>query len=923
MSENRQKIPVPRRSFLWSLNETSGEILTHVGPTEFTPSANDRIVRSNERGGFEQAPMEARPFVIARDGEYILLSNPLRNVVEATDDSPNGNFVPGGNKERELFLGTKKIIPGPCAFPLFPGQSAEMRPAHKLGANHYLLVEVVGPLDDRAPYYRLVVDSAELSSAIIDSGEGEAQGAGAAGLGGRDDKARAELRLGKRIVIQGRHTQLFIPPSGIEIVSPIDEDGRDTDDDGAAIAALPPAVAEECAQLVAQVREGMTVKQFSAVKNELRHRGDLATGHRAVILTALDATFEQQKSGGGGRRKDRERRQAPADPYARRAVVLGPKEYCILFDADGNPRIVRGPARVFPGPHDTFLQRGSRRRVYDAYELAEHQALWIRIITPISRDKLARHVPAGHALDRDHFEAGHELIVRGQPTVFFPFIEAEIINPVTREPHVGNDHDDVIINAIGIDQKSGIYARDLRTGMVKMVRGETSYLVDPRSEEHVRRRVPREAWNLYVAHAEPHKVTKDDAVVTPWALSITVPNNEACLVTSRDGRRVEVGPKVVLLEFEEQLTPLRLSKGPSKDGHTTVTTCFLKVQGARVADTFDVESADFVRFRVKLGFAGSFDGAEEALRSGGSAPASCERWFHVDDPVKLLADTVRARLREATRAEPATRILKEMPKIVRAALMPDGTPLRFAENGMVVETVDVLSVQIADGSLAEMFLNVQRESVKLQLQDEQATRRLDSARHQGKVDEEEHVVIRDAVRRKAESQVIDAECAHMQKLKEQELGAARQEAELRRKIERDQLALTEALKVDALKVEAEAAGRVKGAEARAKAAEIEGRAEEAHAAAMAKIEVERAKASAEADAVRLAAIQPELVGALHAASDSEVMKAAANNMNLVALLGGKSPAELFRQVLAGTPLERTVRDMGARAEAPAKPEKSK
>ena len=85
-AENRQKIPVPRRSFLWSLNETSGEILTHVGPTEFTPSANDRIVRANATGGYEQAPMEARPFVVARDGEYLLLSNPVRG--DASEDAP-------------------------------------------------------------------------------------------------------------------------------------------------------------------------------------------------------------------------------------------------------------------------------------------------------------------------------------------------------------------------------------------------------------------------------------------------------------------------------------------------------------------------------------------------------------------------------------------------------------------------------------------------------------------------------------------------------------------------------------------------------------------------------------------------------------------------------------------------------------------
>ncbi len=183
--ENRQKIPVPRRSFLWSLNETSGEILLHVGPTEFTPSANDRIVRANDRGGFEQAPMEARPFIVARDGEYVVLTNPMRG--EATEEYPNGAHIPGGNKEKELLLGTTRIIPGPCAFPLWPGQSAEVRPAHKLGANHYLLVEVVGAVEERARYYKLLIASAELSSAVIDAGGDatDAQGAPEAGAATR------------------------------------------------------------------------------------------------------------------------------------------------------------------------------------------------------------------------------------------------------------------------------------------------------------------------------------------------------------------------------------------------------------------------------------------------------------------------------------------------------------------------------------------------------------------------------------------------------------------------------------------------------------------------------------------------------------------------------------------------------------------
>lgn len=891
--ENRQKIPVPRRSFLWSLNETSGEILTHIGPTEFTPSANDRIVRANGRGGYEPAPMEARPFIIARDGEYVLLENPI-----AADlpEGPNGAYVPGGNKEKELRLGTKKIIPGPCAFPLWPGQSAEVRPAHKLNANQYLLVEVVGPLDETAPYYRLVIESAGLSSVVIDGGED-------------DDSQRAQpepaskaahptqLRIGQRIVIQGRHTQFFIPPTGIEVVPALEEtEVRGREEDG--VAALPPAAQEELARILAQISEGMTAKQFSVVKNELRHRQDYTSGERGVILATLDdawndrLTQKRQRSPEGGR-------GGATDPYARRAVVLGPKNFCFLFDADGNPRIVRGPARVFPGPHDTFLQRGSRRRVYDAYELGEHQALYLRIITPISREELARRLPPGTPLDRDHYEAGAELLVRGLPSVFFPFIEAEVLNPVTREPHVGNDHDAVVINAIGIDQKSGIYVRDQRTGMVKMVRGETSYLVDPRGEEHVQRRIPHDKWNLWIGHAEPHKITTSE-VVTPWALSVIVPNNEAVLITSRHGRRVVVGPRTELLEYEEQLTALKLSKGKSKDGHTTVTTCFLRVQGGRVADNFEVESADFVRFKVKLGLAGHFEGEPE-------------KWFHVEDPVKLLADTVRARVREAARLLAATQLLLEFPSVVRKALLDgEGGVLRFAENGMVLSGVDVLSFQVADPALAELFANVQREAVSLQLQDQQSRRRLESTRLRDALDADEHALQRGANQRMAETQKLEAQDEHAVAVLKQQLAAARDAEALKLKHQLDRIAFEAARDQDREQAELAAATRVLAAEAEAKARALVDRAAEEHARALAEVEQARAAALAEADAVRLGALQRELVGALQAAADSEVLKAAASNMNLVSLLGGKSPAELLSQLVRGTPLSRTTDGMRTR-----------
>lgn len=889
--ETRQKIPVPRRSFLWSLNETSGEILTHVGPTEFTPSANDRIVRANNRGGYEPAPMEARPFVIARDGEYVLVENPV--ATDAPDGGPNGAYVPGGNKEKELRLGTKKIIPGPCAFPLWPGQSSEVRLAHKLNANQYLIVEVVGPLDESAPYYRLVIESAGLSSVVIDGAEGEGverrpQVEPAAGRG-----QASQLRVGQRIVIQGRHTQFFIPPTGIEVVPALEEsEGRGRDEDG--VAALPGAARDELAKLLAQVSEGMTARQFSVVKNELRHRHDLTSGERGVMLAALDDAWNDRQQARRARSVDSGRSVA-ADPYARRAVVLGPKNFCYLFDADGNPRIVRGPARVFPGPHDTFLQRGSRRRVYDAYELGEHQALYLRVITPISRDELAKRLPPGTALEREYYEAGAELLVRGLPSVFFPFIEAEVLSPLTREPHVGNDHDGVIVQAIGIDQKSGIYVRDQRTGMVSTVRGETSYLVDPRVAEHVHRHVPADRWNLWIAHTEPHKAATAE-VITPWALSVSVPANEAVLVTSRLGRRVVVGPCAELLGFDEQLTPLKLSQGDSKDGHGTLTTCFLQVRGWRIADQFAVESSDFVTMRVRLGLSGHFGGESE-------------RWFDVEDPVKLLCDATRARVRDAARGVPAARLLAELPQLVRTALLGGEGAVRFAENGMALDGVDVLGVDVADAALADLFAKAQREAVSLELEGQQARRRLEAARARDAVDAEEYLLLRQSAQRGAESKKADANDEHALTELKNRLTAERELAALRARQANEQLAFERAREHEKLRSELEAAARVRAADAEAKAQKLIDEGAAAHARALAEIERATAAAIAAADAERLRAIQAELVGALHAAADSEVLKAAANNMNLVSLLGNRSPAEILGQIVRGTPLARSVDGM--------------
>ena len=248
------------------------------------------------------------------------------------------------------------------------------------------------------------------------------------------------------------------------------------------------------------------------------------------------------------------------DPYARRAVVLGPKEFYLLFDADGNPRIVRGPARVFRAARHLPPARLAPACVRRPTKPPSTRPSGSRIIAPIPKERLALHrLPPGVALDRDVYPPGHEMIVRGQPSVLFPFIEGDPTrrraDPRRQRPRRRGAQRDR-----GVDQKSGVYVRDLRTGMVKMVCAAD--LVPRRPAlRSTSTAASREQWNLWISRAEP-KGDPRRAVTTPWAISFDRANNGAVLITSRTAGASSGDPKVALLGYERTSTALPNLEGP-------------------------------------------------------------------------------------------------------------------------------------------------------------------------------------------------------------------------------------------------------------------------------------------------------------------------------------------------------------------------
>jgi len=933
-----RKIPVTDREFLWVQDDDKGEVILHVGPTMVSPTAADRVVIDDGDGGFHESRSGVpQKMVELSDAQYAVLYNPLETL-RPEEAGPNGAFKPGRNEARPLKNGTRAMIPGPCSFYLRPGQRVEVRDAHELGSNQYLVVKVYGEVDAKAPYYEITAKSAAITMATAeDVTEPKASTS-------VEDQEEKDLTRGQLIVIRGLDTQFYIPPTGVDVVPDLSVDASGTrltaatarkilatlEETPFAAAAGPSAssLAEESEleDLFDDSESGpeeapaprptsnrdkrkakappppqqMVVQQSARMRHRVQEQRAVAPPPRAepepISPEAVDNLL------GSSVHREALAREVRKARLVRDAVVLSEKTFCVILDADGKRQIKRGPARVFPGPYDQFLTQGSEDRIYNAYELLPQRALWLRFIAPITKARLEELLPRGVDVERD-MEPGDEMILTGVNSFFFPFNEIEILHPLTGQPHVGNDHSEIFIHAIGIDQKSGIYVRDLTTGEARLVRGKRSYLVDPRKEVHITRTVPMEQWNHWIAAAEKHKKS-GRAVTTPWALSITVPHNTAVLATSADGQRVIEGPCVELLEYEEALTTLSLSTGRPKTDERVVETCFLRTNGNRVSDVVTLETADFVRVDVQVSYHVTF---ETELR---------DRWFNHDNYVGLLCDHLRSLVRGRARQLALVELWPNIPEVIRDTVLGEKdaeTGKRsgrlFEENGMRVTEVEVLTSQILDDEIASLLDKVQRESVAMVIGDRQETERLRSAKLRHEIGKEHTAIEREDSEQKAALQELVRQLKHKARVSSLEDDASAQKRAAEHEATRRALVLQAQLERDRQEKQAALTLHKARREAEVELERLAHAEEQTHEKALADIEMLLIEANAKATVAEHEAVQPALVEALAAVGDKELLAEVAQNMNLVSLFKGKDVGALLQDVVGGTKLQRTIEGM--------------
>jgi|GEM_PF-995205 len=913
-----RKIPVTERQFLWVQDDDKGEVILHVGPTMVSPTAADRVVVDDGQGGFrEDTSGQPQRMIELSDSQYAVLHNPLLE----RDEGPNGRFRPGRNESRAQRNGTRAMIPGPCSFYLRPGQRIEVRDAHELASNQYLVVKVYGEADKNAPYYQITAKSAAITTAT-------AEDVASSATKSLESSEPVELSRGQLIVIRGLDTQFYIPPSGVDVVPDLSFDDRQITAAAArkilgALPAVPAPAPEPPPPPIAQ-SAGEYEEQSQRRKNQAPPPAPAPIQAQKFDQSARNRQAVQRASSEAAREVTREPAELSGDDVqlllssdihrqalerevrkrrlVREAVVLGEKEFCVILDADGKRQIKQGPARVFPGPYDSFINKGSNNRMYNAYELLPQRALWLRFIAPVPREQLAQRLPRGVKLDKDQYHPGDELILTGVNSFFFPFNEIEILHPLTGQPHVGNDHADVFIEAIGIDQKSGIYVRDLYTGEVRLVRGKQSYLVDPRKEVHITRNISAEDWNLWVTPTEPHKATQKP-ITTPWAVSINVPHNMAIMAASADGQRVIQGPCVDLLLYQETLVPLSLSAGTPKSDARKLRTVFLRTVGNLVSDIIRIESSDFVQVDVRVSYRVNF------------LPDFKERWFNHEDYIGVLTDHLRSLVRSRCRSMSLSDLWPNLPTVIRDIILGErqeggGRKGRsFDENGMHVAEVEVLASEILDKDIARLLETVQRESVSLHISDRQTTEQLRSERLRHGIERERLDLRRETQERQAKVDEIIRAIENAARLTEMRAGlnAEREKAELT--ATHNDLVLRAQLQREGLSLQANLQKTQQQTAAEVEALRLRHEEERTHQKTLHDLQLALIDAQSRATVAERQAVQPALIEALTALGDKMVLGEVASNMNLVSLFKGKDVATIFQDVLGGTKVGRTIAGM--------------
>lgn len=663
-----QDLVLPPGTFAYMLENTKGQIRTLVGPLVFSPTAQDQPVLFNpeQTATTPFVPTDLKrcvqPLAFAQEGHYLVLQNPAaenRHPTQGREDN-----VP------DLLVGRKINITGPETFALWPGQTAVSIEGHNLRSNQYLLVRVYNEEEAAKNWGSAVVKT--VTPATTEDGSPVETSAVVS-------TAPSDLSVGKLYVIKGTEVSFYIPPTGVEVVA------------------------------------------------------DEETGS-----------------------------------FVRDALTLERLEYAVLVDENGNKRYERGPSVTFPTPTESFIRDKHDSTKFRAVELNEIQGIYVKVI-------------ADYKEGSKEYKAGDELFITGETTpIYYPREEHSLIRYdgqaktfATAVPSgegryvmdrmsgeittlngpsmlLPDPRTEVIVRRVLSDRESSLwypendesleYNADLRQLMrsVPTTRGAVSEGEYARKKTRTRKTaaVPKatamgtsgllnsgnralvaDEFSRGSTYTQPRTVTLDTKyngvpVINIWT-------GYAVMVINTSGeRRVVEGPARIMMNYDDTLEVLSLSRGKPKTTDDVLDTVYLRTKNNKVSDIVSLETSDHVGISVKLSFRCGFEGEPE-------------KWFEVENYVKYMTDHIRSVLKGATKQQTISDFYLNAAAFIRDTILGvkpeegDRSGMFFEECGLRIQDVEVLEVRIDDPSIANLLQQEQHAVVNSNVKVERERRNLE------------------------------------------------------------------------------------------------------------------------------------------------------------------------------------------------------
>ena len=610
--------------------------------------------------------------------------------------------------------------------------------------------------------------------------------------------------------------------------------------------------------------------------------------------------------------------------YVRDAVTLERLEYAILKDEDGEKRYVHGPAVVFPKPTETFVEANPKKHTvkFRAFELSPISGIYVKVIADYKDEQGKEH------------KAGEELFITGKDQmIYYPRPEHAIIDYNGKYMH----------HAIAIPKGEGRYIMDRLKGTIKTVKGPQMYLADPRTEVVVLRKLSdkecklfypdneevlnfnrgiserevekwakagkmeQEALNTFYSTADVTKnlaafemnanISRGTSYTKPRSITldtkydgvvgINIWTGYAVNVVSKDGsREVVVGPQTRLLDYDETLEALHLSTGKPKTTDNILSTGYLRVENNKISDIIKVQTSDFVDVEIKVSYCVDF--LEEYK----------DKWFSVDNYVKFLCDRQRSLLKREVKKYTIQEFYNNSTDICRNIMLnisdetkDNGLPFGrfFEDNGMLVKDVEILSVHI-EASVARMLEEHQNEIIAKTLELSDAEAKI-------------NVVTKLAEVRKKELDLQNQNDMYELELANERKNKRIQYEEQQNALKRATIAAEKQAQKDLQPILDEIAKAQIAREKEENSIQIEKE--------KAELQLDKARKASYAAMVEkiMGSISEDLVAALNAKANSEMLETVTGAMSPYAISENTSVADVTNKLLRGTSLEGIIDKM--------------